>query len=253
MNLFNIFKAELNKYWIEIKTYYPDHIVNIIVTYIFFTGFFLGFRNNSMIDDSYYIGFLYWFFVSNVISEASVSISFEKQIGTLEQLILKPVSLEVICLVKTLVWLMITSIKAIILLLIIKLTLPINIVFDIKVVPILIITLTGLLGFSLLLAGLTLRFTKTASFESILSYILLFFTGAIVNIDNMPKLVRFISKTLPLTNGILISQRLINNESVSISQIFSLCLNSLLYLVVGILLFKYINKKSKTEGIYNEY
>ncbi|WP_415853191.1 hypothetical protein [Thermoanaerobacter kivui] len=89
--MFNIIKAELSKYIIEVKIYYHDHIVNMIVTYIFFAGFFLEFRNYAAVKDSYYIGFLYWFLAANIISEVSVSISFEKQVSTLEQLLLKPV------------------------------------------------------------------------------------------------------------------------------------------------------------------
>lgn len=251
--MFNIIKAELSKYMIEVKTYYPDHIVNIIVTYIFFAGFFLEFRNYAAVKDSYYIGFLYWFLAANIISEVSVSISFEKQVGTLEQLLLKPVSLEVICLIKTLAWLAITFIKVMVLFIVIKLTLPINIVFNIKIIPILIITLIGLLGFSLLLGGLTLRFTKTASFETILSYILLFFTGTIIDINSMPILFQIISKSLPLTQGILISQSLIDKQPVFFSQMFLLCINSFLYFIIGISFFRYVYNKSKAEGIWNEY
>ena len=77
MRLFNLFMAELRKYFIEVRTYYPDHLVNVIVLIIFFVGFLktnIGLGNFNTI----YIGFVFWFFASNVISESANSISFEK-------------------------------------------------------------------------------------------------------------------------------------------------------------------------------
>lgn len=56
------FTAELRKYFLEVKCYYPDHIVNLVVLFIMFFGFFKLFTNSDVIPDAaYYIGFVYWF------------------------------------------------------------------------------------------------------------------------------------------------------------------------------------------------
>ena len=110
MRMFNIFVTELKKYWIEVKTYYPDHLVNVIVLIIFFVGF-LNSSIGSEYFNSIYIGFVFWFFASNVISEAANSISFEKQSGTFEQLLSKPVNIKLVILFRVLSWLLLTSLK----------------------------------------------------------------------------------------------------------------------------------------------
>lgn len=47
------------KHW-HGKCYYPDHIVNLVVLFIMFFGFFRLFTNSDVIPDSaYYIGFVY--------------------------------------------------------------------------------------------------------------------------------------------------------------------------------------------------
>jgi ABC-2 type transport system permease protein len=253
VKIFKTIKAEFGKYLIEFRTYYPDQIVSLVVTYILFAGFFLGFRNTGNLSEGFYIGFLCWYFASNIISESSVSISFEKQAGTFEQLLLKPVNIEFLCLIKTFIWLIFSSIQVVFLLLLVKLTLPIQLKFDIRIIPILLITLIGLSGFGLFLAALTLRYTKTASFESIISYFLLFFTGTIINVNAMPKIFQIVSKSLPLTQGIMISTNILENRAVSALQILTLCLNSFFYLFLGIIIFKIIYNKTKLVGLNTDY
>ena len=59
------FTAELRKYYLEAKCYYPDHIVNLFVLFIMFVGFFKLFSNSAERPNSaYYIGFVYWLFQS---------------------------------------------------------------------------------------------------------------------------------------------------------------------------------------------
>ena len=86
-----LFKAELWKYLHEVRTYYPDHIVSIVVTTIVFYMFLLV-QHQQM--NQGYVGFVYWYLLSSVISEAAVSVSSEKQMGILDQLIIKPFPFE---------------------------------------------------------------------------------------------------------------------------------------------------------------
>jgi ABC-2 type transport system permease protein len=71
----------------------------MIVTFFMFSIF--GFMNRNGEDSSFYIGFVFWFLLSTVLSEASVSISTEKQLGTLEQLLLKPINIQTLILIVT--------------------------------------------------------------------------------------------------------------------------------------------------------
>lgn len=262
--IFIVLKAELNKYLLEIKNYYPDHIGNLVTTYIFFMGFFLMLKNNGLKANEVnevskaFIGFIIWFFSISVIFEASATISEEKRIGTLEQILIKPAGIIKIILCRSICWTIVSFLEVFILFGFIFFTTNIHINFNINIFPIFIITLIGLHGFGFILAGLTILFTKTASFSSILQYFLLFFTGAIIPTDQLPIILKVISKTLPLTIGIEMSQSLINQNFTMFSlfydqKFYGLILNSFIYFIIGLTLFKYTLAYSKKNGTMKRY
>ena len=191
--------------------------------------------------------------ISSIIGEASESISLEKQMGTLDQLLLRPAGLELVLTVKTTVWIIINFIKVFIVLAFIALIFHLNIGFHIGLLPIFFITCIGIFGFSLLLAALTLKYTKTASFQSVISYLLLFLTGSIFPLTQLPEFVQISGRMLPITLGIDLSKQLINQHSVSINTFLLLCVQSLIYVYVGHLAFQRIYRSSKKSGIDNSY
>lgn len=249
----NVFKAEIKKYLAEVKCYYPDHIVSLVVTYIFFIAFFVGLPKTGLANEYLHIGFIFWFFSSVIISEGSVSISYEKQTGTFEQLLLKPAHILTIISCRSIVWILVTFVKVILLISAISITLKVLLPFNFMIIPVLVITIIGLFGFGLILSSLTLLFSKTASFETIISYFLLFFTGGIVPLDNFPEWMIKISELLPLTIGIKISQQILDNQATTLNEWTMLILNSSIYLIVGIAIFNYVYKYSKYKGLSSEY
>lgn len=245
-----LFKAELWKYLHEVKRYYPDHIVSIVVTLLVFYMFLLV--QSQQINQAY-IGFVYWYLLSSVISEAAISISSEKQMGILEQLIIKPFPFEYLILVRTLVWLIVNFLKVLIVSTILSFVLNIRILFDGRYVVVFLLTTIGVFGFTLLLVALTLKYTKTASFDAIISYALLFFTGAILPYEIMPEWAIMIGKFLPISLGIDITQKFVQNEPVFWTQYAILLFQSCLLLAIGYILFKKIYLSSKKSGIERSY
>jgi ABC-2 type transport system permease protein len=223
------------------------------VTYILFLGFFLGLSDNAFQKNNLYIGFTFWYFASTVISEGSISVSYEKQTGTFEQLLIKPLNILYLLSIRTIIWFGFTLLKVIVLFLIISISIQYVIPFDLKVIPILIITLFGLYGFGMLLSASTLIFTKTASFESIISYILLFFTGGIIPITQLPKGVAIVAQFLPLTKGVEISQALLAGIEILPVDFMLLLINSFIYFLIGMIVFKMCYKKSQEHGLNSEY
>jgi len=251
MRIFNIFVTELKKYWIEVKTYYPDHLVNVIVLIIFFVGF-LNSSIGSEYFNSIYIGFVFWFFASNVISEAANSISFEKQSGTFEQLLSKPVNIKLVILFRVLSWLLLTSLKVSFVLGFIRLVFNIPFILTLEVVGILLTTLVGIFGVGMLLSGLTLKYTKTASFESIINYFLLFFTGTFGSLDTANSFFEFIKETIPLSRGIHLATQSLE-RSVQLNEVLLLGINSAVYFVIGLVTFEVILSQGKKKGISSNY
>jgi len=251
MRIFNIFVTELKKYWIEVKTYYPDHLVNVIVLIIFFVGF-LNSSIGSEYFNSIYIGFVFWFFASNVISEAANSISFEKQSGTFEQLLSKPVNIKLVILFRVLSWLLLTSLKVSFVLGFIRLVFNIPFILTLEVVGILLTTLVGIFGVGMLLSGLTLKYTKTASFESIINYFLLFFTGTFGSLDTANSVFKLIKENIPLSRGIHLATQSLE-RSVQLNEVLLLGINSAVYFVIGLVTFEVILSQGKKKGISSNY
>ncbi|WP_151620680.1 ABC transporter permease [Streptococcus intermedius] len=245
------FKAELKKYLIEVRTYYPDHLVSMLITYVMFAFFFILNKENS--DMGYYIGFLYWYLLSSVIGEASISISAEKQRGSLEQLLLKPIRFEFLIAIKTIIWLLINLIKVLIVFVCLRLTISFKIYFNFSLILIFLLTLIGVFGITLLLVGLTLKYTKTASFESILSYTLLFLTGAAIPYPQMPSWARYLGEFIPIGRGIRISQMVFQFHRLPYGELLLLFVESIIWLLIGYLLFYRIYQSSRSDGLNRNY
>ncbi len=78
MKILQAFVGELRKYLFEIKMYYPDQIVSTVIT-IFLFFYWYGINERKHVGKLFfYIGFVYWFLLSSLIGEASVSTSSEK-------------------------------------------------------------------------------------------------------------------------------------------------------------------------------
>ena len=105
----NLIRAEFRKTFIEALSYYPDYIVGLI------TDFFILFIVINTDGNKAYkvFGYILWMLASGVISEASMCISTEKQLGTLQNIMIKPYSIAQIVTVKTFVWFSINVIKAV--------------------------------------------------------------------------------------------------------------------------------------------
>lgn len=249
-NIRRQFTAELRKYFLEVKCYYPDHIVNLVVLFIMFLGFFKLFTNSDVIlDGAYYIGFVYWFYANGIIGESSVSISTEKQSGTFEQLLIKPSSLSSILFHRSTCWLLVQTVEIAVVMLTLHFLLSVPMSFSLLVIPVFIITMLGLVGISYLLSALTLIFTKTASFTTIFSYLLLFFSG-VANGVGQRGIAYYL---LPLSQGIDISRRIILKLDVTLFDMGILVLNSFVYLLLGMAVFHYVMKRGRKKGISMQY
>lgn len=227
----NNFFTEFRKILNETLTYYPDFIVSIIVNIILFTIFFNNNQSTSSI-----LGFVLWIIVSGVISEASITISTEKQLGTLQNLMIKPVSILSTITNKTISWIIINTVKIVSILLILSIFYNLKGVFNLHLIIIFPITILGIFGFSLILAVLTLIYTKVASFEAVISYILLYLSGTFLDIPHI----------LIYSNPLSYATYAIKNINIiNIENYIYLILISLLWLIIGLASFKYIFAKSK--------
>lgn len=134
-----LFINELQRFYWETKRYYPDFIVSTLVSFIIFL-IFMAFNKNIQNE---YISYFFWVLGSNVLSEASISISMEKQMGTLKNIMLKPYSIMAIMTFRTISYFVINFVKVILIIVLVKLIFPIKIVFNPIILTALLLTMAG--------------------------------------------------------------------------------------------------------------
>lgn len=230
----NLIKLEFHKTVKETIKYYPDSIVNLL-TNIIILFIVINTTGNTTLK---IFGFILWILVSEVLSEASITISMEKQLGTLQNLLIKPYSILQIIISKTIAWFLINIIKLFVFLIIISIFINITNLFNIYFLLIAVIVCFGVLGLSLVLSSLTLIYTKVASFESVFNYLLLFLSGSIVP---MPKTIIYSN---PLSYGVYVASLVINHQYKS-ENFLILLLISIIWVSVGTVFFKLVFKNSK--------
>ena len=207
----NLIKAEFRKTLTEAISYYPDYIVGLITDF-FVLIIVINTEGNTT---EKVFGYILWILASGVISEASMCISTEKQLGTLQNVI-----------------------KAIITMVVAIIFFGIDNLFRLEYLYIVILVCIGIMGLSYVLASVTLMFTKVASFVNIISYGFLFLSGSIVKIPD------FLVYTNPISYGVKYASVILKNGIwVMDTVIFLIICGS--WLLVGYLIFRFMFNRCK--------
>ena len=207
----NLIKAEFRKTLTEAISYYPDYIVGLITDF-FVLIIVINTEGNTT---EKVFGYILWILASGVISEASMCISTEKQLGTLQNIMIKPYSIAQI----------VTFFG-------------IDNLFRLEYLYIVILVCIGIMGLSYVLASVTLMFTKVASFVNIISYGFLFLSGSIVKIPD------FLAYTNPISYGVKYASVILKNGIwVMDTVIFLIICGS--WLLVGYLIFRFMFNRCK--------
>lgn len=246
--MLKIIKAEYRRSFIELLNYYPDQIVDILVKFILFCAFLS--TNPSQEKGAVFLwSYLFWIFASTVISETSTVMSSEKQIGTIEHLLMMPSDIITISIIRTYSVITIGLLKGLLLAIMVRLTLSIHLAMNLQVLLIFIISLFGFTGLGLLMSGLTLKYAKVASFESLLSYGLLLLTG-VVSVSN--NVLFHAIHYIPFRLGIVMFQESITQSITSFDWLM-LCIGNVVLFIIGFVIFKIFLKQAKTSGIVAQY
>ncbi|WP_260677985.1 ABC transporter permease [Lactococcus lactis] len=125
-------------------------------------------------------------------------------------MILKPIRLIHILLIKSIVWRILNFIRIMIATVIVCFFYQIHINLSWLSLAALVINFFAIVGFSMIFSGLTLKFTKIASFVGIIQYLLLFASGTLISLDKMPIVLVILTKILPINLGLKVSQNPFN-------------------------------------------
>jgi len=241
---------------------YRFNILTQLVTVAFiFIGatFFLGggkFDTKQL--PSLFLGYLVWFYARIVILTTSEDLMSEAQSGTLEQMYMSPVPTELLVLGRMLATLISTTIMVLLASISLIWLMRINIPMRWEGLPVLLLTLVGLFGFSLMLGGAALVFKQIEALADLLQNALLFLTGSLLPVSHVPKWLATFTKTLPITQGIIVIRNImLGGQSLSSAwsdgSLIWLAIHSTLYLCAGWLLFKWCERIAKKQGSLSHY
>lgn len=230
----NLIKSEMQKTFREALRYYADYVVGIITDFLLLL--IICRKDGGQTDKV--LGYVLWILVNGVMDEASVCISTEKQLGTLQNLMIKPYSIISIITVKTFVWFIISIVRAVILLFAATVIFELENVFLPGYLWVAALVCFGTMGITYLLASLTLMFTKVASFINIIGYLLLFLSGSV---SRVPEKLMY---TNPLSFGARCMQ-LVLEESVTFADFTMLLAISAVWFLAGYVFFKVTFARAK--------
>ena len=256
MKYFFIFKGELRRTIEEAKNYRLQTISNVVSTAIFFLGFSFAVPPDMRGSNLFLlISMLLWYFSLEIINQMSHYILEEKYFGTIEKIFLSPFGPVIVLSFRALSSLILSS--GIVIVMFFGLSLAIGISPFAITLPMLatcLVTLAGLYGFGLMLAGLTIINSRTSSISSIVTYILLFISGMLIPLQEFPPILGAIARFFPLTNGIEML-RTITSENLDVisvllhpNSIFGIAY-SVLSIVAGFVIFRSAVRRAKTKGI----
>ena len=246
-----LFIAEVRRYLAESRFYWANYVTDWIGTALIIAVFALSSSDRS--DGAYWVGLFLWTAVSNIIQEACISISSDKQSGTFRQLMVRPTPMLTQITVKTLAW---SAVNISIYLLFCVILFPLlgfSLGMTWPALLVIVMVFIGSFGFTLLFSALTIVYTKVASAESLIGYVLLLLSGAVLPLSMLPGWLAWIGRLLPTTLGIGMARDSIHGLSPNAWQWGTLTLQSAIFLLAGYVSFRLVIRHGRKRGISMRY
>lgn len=238
-----------------------SYCINAITTAADFIWWMLLIDGGTLVPEKVapaVIGYLVWVYANYTMYDANSFIIDAGQTGVLEQVYLTPFPLAVKLMSRFIACAVFCTLELTLVAVALLLLCPVYIPISIDGFLAFLITIVGIAGFALLLAGIGLVFKKSQPFAYLLNTTLLFFNGAILPLDNMPHWIRVASKTFPTTQGIEVL-RSITFKGATLSSclvdgsLIILLVNSAAYLLGGTLLFLMCERWAQKHGSLGHY
>ena len=257
--MIDLFFAELKRTWI-LQRRYPIEVVGIIiVTVSIFYGLFLSARYVAGASfqlgdrlDSIVIGYVLWSLVLFVMGNVANRIQYEAQTGTLEQLFLSQFGAVKVFLIRSLAAITLQLAFVLSILLTIMLLTGSRLDFPPVLILPLITVLMGANGIAFIIGALALLFKQVSQLQVIFQFGLLFLLAT--PIEASTGLTRVLANLLPITPSAGILRALMaRGESLNLTHIAIASINGVVYLALGIGLFRLAERQAKKRGILGGY
>jgi ABC-2 type transport system permease protein len=255
----SLFLAELKRSWVQLSRYSSEIIGGIVGTTIIFYGLFLstryiagpGFQFGDRLD-SIIVGYVLWTLMIFILGDIAGGLQQEARTGTLEQLFLSAYPASTILLLRSLSSLLINLLINLgILLLIVALT-GSHLAFPPTLLLPLLTVLLGAYGIAFAMGALALLLKQVQQLLSVFQFGLLFLFTAPVETWTGPG--RMLGWLLPMAPGAgLLRDVMARGLALDWSRWLIALLNGLLYLSIGVLLFRHTERLVKRQGKLGGY
>lgn len=200
------------------------------------------------------LGFLTWYLCMKVMVAIPRMVEDEAMGGTLENVILAPVSLPTTVILRTVVCCLRYGLETLLLGAVLSIVLGLFVPLTAKVVAIILLTLAGTCGMGLALAGLALVYKAVGSVVGVVGNLALLFSGALVPLDGLGGLFVLLKYGFPMTWGITLLGRLAtSNVLLFLSDVRGLAIHTVMMFVVGGFVFFTCLQKAKMQGLLATY
>ncbi len=249
-----VFYSVMKKYFIERKRYILNLIMSIGGFLMLFLLVFFGLQSFGAGTETLkgsLVGFSMWIFAAMAYSELSWSLIEEARNGTLEQLYLTPSSFRRISGYLVISSFMFQFILFTVFLGIMLLITGQTLALNPGVVVLIGLTLLSVYGLGYIMGGLSLVFKKVQAGNQILQFMFILFL-VLPSFTDHP-IIYF----TPISWGnVLINRMLIRGISLfdlTVLEFSILFINSAIYLLIGVVIFTYLEKVAKQRGLLGHY
>lgn len=249
-------RAFAKRYVIEIRRYAFDSVAALLLMYILFVVVFFGVRGIGVDVEgrtlsAIVLGFNVWALLTFAYNSVANGLIGEAQTGTLEQLAMSPRGLLGTILTQFWVAFAFITFQITILLILAMATTGRWLHVDVlSIVPLLLLTVVGVLGLGLAMGGLALIFKRVQSVSAMVQMGLLALVA--VPVSQLP-----IAKLLPVSLGYqLLNDIMVDGVTITslpVQDLGILLVTSAMYLLLGIAVFKRMEAAARDRGLLGQY
>lgn len=264
--MFELFQVELKRIWIEFIRYPIDTISGIIANTVVCYGLFLsanyiagGFNSKASNQinagerlDVIVIGYVLWILVVFILEGIAFGIQTEAQTGTLEQIFLSPFGTLKVLMIRGIANLTLHMTLITFILIFVMLMTKRYLHFSPAIIFPLVTVLLGAYGLSLVIAALSILYKRIQQLLGLVQFALFFlltfpsevWNGSLQNLRSI----------LPMTLGSDVLRDLMaRNEYFDLTSFLLAFVNGIGYLIIGMLVFRWAERKAKRQALLNGY
>jgi len=259
----NLIKEEVRREYIITKRYWMNPFSFIITVYLFFL--ILLFMGGAMGGGSVtpeakaatLVGMLMWQLSMGCIGVLGWSFFNESATGTLEHIYLSPMGVTSVFLARSLANFLSTAMVMIISGGLAMLTTGVVLQLPLlELIVILPLAVAGTYGFGFMLAALTLTFKRTQQVMNLVQFFMLFFTGAVVPLNQLHWSIRAFGQSLPVTAG-LEALRAVTITGARLGDVTHLLVQmtvtSAVWLIAGLAVYTVADRRARLRGSIGQY